>query len=795
MPIDPKSVKWDAPDPAAVQWDDAPAKSSASRMENWRSPQGQAMLKRELLASPPMAVARGIKDIIDTGAGFLSRLGGKEEQARVLAADKAGRDEFAAATEGQVMPAVGRFVGNMAAVNPILSRAGAAIATQLPRFGQAVASGGFSTGAVPAVGAAAKAGDLAIRTAGGGAAGFAGAGMVSPDDALFGAGVGAVLPGGLQVLGAGGRLVGGAFKGNKARAGETLARGLDATNPQDAARIAAQLRGAREFVPGSTPTVAQVLRTPQASILERVVGDSAGGVALKERELAQNAARLAAIERVAPTNPLGAASAKAEFGEALASTTNATDKAMRKTTSAKFKAAPQDEAMIYLPDLAAIRDDIIPPSSLVNRESIDKVVKMAEDIGISRAPGVPASYTPKRAVPLSTAIRKSGGINVNLSKEAAGGLRGVAGSIKNLVRRDGGLSAQRMAERMHEAGYLPDDTINSLLNALSDEAGGASVVSLQDEAFRSGSQVGSAAVPRKVTLRQLETLRQDIGEFSREAKPQSREKLALDNMRRALDDRIDEVVRGDGLIDENLPIDWANKLTEARKAKMDQVKTTGTGPQSFAMRRGQDGLPMYQSQELAARAWRQGIPPEDVAQLRVLIDKNPRLLDQFRGMVTSEGAGTATDAGRLSGKFVKWVDNSLPGLKAAFDPDQVKALQRVAMDIKRANAAAADGAAKGSPTYANASNALSLGLLDSKALNVAANRIPLVGQFTGSGLDWMRETARAGRARELANLLANPDQAANALSGFQRPNALSQMLAGPSQFALRAIPVGLAGDR
>ena len=206
MQIDPKQVQWDAPDASAVQWDDAPAlrpKQAApmSRMDVLKNPQAQDMLKRELLTSPPMAIARGVKDIVDTGAGFLSRLGGKEEQAQVRAADAAGRAEFDKAAEGRILPQVMRVGGNIAATAPAITAAGGAIASQFPRLGSAFASGGMFTGAAPAATVAGKAGDLAIRTAGGAASGFVGAGMVDPNSADTGAAIGAFLPGGVKFAG------------------------------------------------------------------------------------------------------------------------------------------------------------------------------------------------------------------------------------------------------------------------------------------------------------------------------------------------------------------------------------------------------------------------------------------------------------------------------------------------------------------------------------------------------------------------------------------------------------------
>ena len=53
-------------------------------------------------------------------------------------------------------------------------------------------------------------------------------------------------------------------------------------------------------------------------------------------------------------------------------------------------------------------------------------------------------------------------------------------------------------------------------------------------------------------------------------------------------------------------------------------------------------------------------------------------------------------------------------------------------------------------------------LLDSKAVNAVAGRLPVVGQ----GFDWMREAMRDSRAKRLAGLLADPQAAAAALESF-----------------------------
>ena len=92
-------------------------------------------------------------------------------------------------------------------------------------------------------------------------------------------------------------------------------------------------------------------------------------------------------------------------------------------------------------------------------------------------------------------------------------------------------------------------------------------------------------------------------------------------MKAALDDRIDEVVRGDGGIDENLPIAWANQLDDARKLKRAQVEKFRTGPQAEAFRTGADNMPKVQGGEFAGKVWgqRAGIA-DDIKQFRKVMD-------------------------------------------------------------------------------------------------------------------------------------------------------------------------------
>lgn len=762
------------------------------------------MFKDELMTSLPGGLVRGVKDVIDTGAGFLSRLGGADEAARVKAMNDAGKADFEAAkarTGNRIAPEIGRIAGNVAATMPVTAGFGSAVGAVAPRIGAAISSGGFVTGGARPVGMAAKAADLGIRTAGGAVAGGVSAGLVNPDDAATGAIIGGVLPGGVQALGRAGQAVGSPFKSSRTRASERLAAALE----QDAAVAAAKLQNAQELVPGSRPTVAQILRTPQAGILERVVGDSPGGALLKERYAAQSAARNAALDRVAPVDPRGFRSAQVDLGEELTRTFTPLRQAENKRVGALFdQVDPESLVRMRLPlgPMQDAADKFLGAGTVGQGDAARKVLSEANRIGTVNLDAIKPVSAGAGPQSLAQAVRQAGGLSLGRNSGVVGEVKALGKDLKNLTRRTGGLSPAQMAEKMAERGMLPDEDVNTLLNALRDEAAGDATYAVGDDMYRQFAAAREAAmgdapmggvVPKPVTWREAQNLRSSINDLWSQASAngRNREAAALQKMLDAIDNATEDIASGklapDEVFPDNVAAKWRQALDEFKGFK----QRFETGPQYAMFRQGADGRPMIEGGEVAQKFW--GVGPgaaENVRSFRRLIDDNPKLLGQFRSMVTTEGAGTASARDELGAKFVRWVDSSLPGLKAAFDPAEVKQLQRIAADVKRSIAAASDGMSRGSNTYQNAANALSLGLLDSPFLNAAANRIPLVNNVAAPTLQWMREGAKERMANELAQLLADPTAAANALMQVgapRQPNALVPYLARP-------LPV-LAADR
>lgn len=272
----------------ALRGQSAPAPKEPIKPEPFElEAQRTAMGYRELMRSPPMALARGVKDVLDTGAEGLAYLYDKAtgggaptlsglvtgqqpqgELARVRAMNKAGKEDFEAATQGAALPQVARVAGNLAATVPAVNAIGGAVGTVAPKLGAAITSGGMATGAAP-VGAVARAADMGTRIAGGALGGAAGAAMVNPDDATMGAVLGGAAPVVVRGMAAAGQGVGRMLRG-----------------PEQTPQMAQALQSAQELGLVVPPTQAR------ASLGNRLMEGVAGKITTAQNASAQNAPKI-----------------------------------------------------------------------------------------------------------------------------------------------------------------------------------------------------------------------------------------------------------------------------------------------------------------------------------------------------------------------------------------------------------------------------------------------------------------------------------------------------------------------
>lgn len=296
-------------------WDAAPVvdKAPAASGDWWANapivsgkkekPSMGQMLKDEALTSLPGGLARGIKDVIDTGAQYAAKFLGGDE-AGVKAQNDAGKSEFTQAQEnvGAGGSDVTRVGGQILATAPVVSVLGAGVgAAGLTRLGTAIGSGGMTLGGKAATTFAGKSGELALRSTGGAIAGGASAGLAEPGSEGFGAAIGAVLPPAVKLAGAGGNALAAIVrpftnKGQERIAGNALRQ--FATDPAEAAF---NLSRAREVVPGSMPTAVAAAGDEGLAGLSRTLQSTNPQYAaeLSARGASQNAARTAALEGIA----------------------------------------------------------------------------------------------------------------------------------------------------------------------------------------------------------------------------------------------------------------------------------------------------------------------------------------------------------------------------------------------------------------------------------------------------------------------------------------------------------------
>lgn len=104
----------------------------------------------------------------------------------------------------------GKLASEIAGTLPVGGILGKAVSGVAPRLGQAIASGGMSTGSRVAPGIANAAADMGVRVAGGAIGGGASAALVDPREAALGAAIGGALPVAVKTLGMGAQAVGSA---------------------------------------------------------------------------------------------------------------------------------------------------------------------------------------------------------------------------------------------------------------------------------------------------------------------------------------------------------------------------------------------------------------------------------------------------------------------------------------------------------------------------------------------------------------------------------------------------------
>lgn len=716
---------------------------------------------------------------------------------------------------------VGRVGGNVIATMPVGGVIGGAVkgagtlpglirfAPALTATGEAIGSGGMSTGLAP-TSLAGQAGNMALRMAGGAVNGGVSAGLIDPTAAKAGALIGAAVP---PVIAGAGKLGSLAAAGIQAlrtpdevRAAKAILDAGGLTNPQEIAAVRAAVGQTGPNIVAEGPTVPQILQNPGISQLQRTL-QNAGGSALAEKEAAQNASRLATLERVSPVTSTVQQSAE-NFGNSLAANVIPAEAQTTRRVNAAFDAVdPFNETRINLPldAMQQARDKFLGPGTFGTGSKAEAALAEARRIGTEELPAITAAKAPgARSQPqtIVKAIRDLGGINTGAVSS-----RGMAGELSdlrqaglgNIMQKGRGQSLDTLAQAAHAQGYIAEPDPALLLNALRDHAAGQRVVSSAADqtglmqATREaamGDAPGALTLPKPVAFREIQNMRSSLGEAAAQAsaKGANKEAAALRQMIADLDNQTAQVAAGRGGQGEYFPADIVKAWQDAVQMHADKMTKFHTGPQASMFRQGGDGLPQAQGGELAAKFFSPRMSQaSDIASFNRIA--TPETQAALKNYAITDAANQTDRLGNLTNaKFNNWLKARSGAVDGLMTEGERAQLRGVASDLMRADQAATLNMAKGSPTV---QNALSLGALDNKFVKALMNRTPIVGRFTGPMLEALQNTARAGKVAQIGGLLSDPAAFDTALAQYLSQSSRAPIgILDPGWLGLaRAVPV------
>ena len=674
------------------------------------------------------------------------------------------------------------------------------LAAKAPALIAATQSGGMSAGGL--TGAA----GVATRAVGGIGTGGTAAALVNPEDAAMGAVIG----------GAAGPVVQGAVKLGRGAANVMrgtpkdvmLAKRIADTvgMPKDQLMSLLQKQGP-QLIDGYQATVPQLVQNPAVSQLQRTL-KTAGNDALGGAERLQQEQFMQTLNRVAPVD-LTVQDAAARAGGAIEGFALPAREQASKNVRAAFDAIdPFGESALAVPlkSMESAVNKFLGAGTFGTGSKANQAIATAKEVGTEFVPGIkplPASAN-KKAQNLEQAVRAAGGIKIGNS-----GLAGEVRAIGNkqsgtsgLMNNKSGQSADLLAQDMYERGFIADNDPATLLQALRNGGGrGVYASDATDDGFRFAIErsMGDAPVdqimPKNVPYQVIQNLRSSIGEAAESAsmKGANKEAAALRTMISEIDSNINRAATGNANAGEFFPQDMADQYRKALAMHADKMARFETGPQVGIFRQGGDGQASMRGAEIPGKFYSgRRSQVDDMQAFKNLIGADPQaemLRNELQRYATTEAAGTATQAGNLSSKYGKWLASRSGANRELFDGSQNASLKAIDDAITSAANAENLGRVAGSDTAQKLQSLQSIGLLDSKVANIVANRIPIIGNFTGPMLDRLRETASQKQSDILANLLANPQSLANAINKADAPVALKGALAQALlQSSGRALP-------
>lgn len=699
----------------------------------------------------------------------------------------------------------------------ILAKGAAAIpglSSVAPGLVNSIRTAGMTTGLPASVSAGGKLANVGARMAGGAVNGAAVSGMVG-DDMGVGGVMGGVLPPVLSAAGRAGSALAKSIPLVWTPETQLLARKIAKMSGMSIDDVAAAMRQQGPSMTGVDKTVPQILQNPAISQLQRTVINASENNPLVQREIEQNAQRLAALNRVAPV--AGSVNDAADVaGSAIQSYAAPARVEAGKRVNQMFESVdPFGESAFELPiaQMKAAQDKFLGPGTFGSGHKAQQAIAEAERIGTQVLPGVAplAKESASNSQTLEQAVRAAGGIRGNSGELRDLGIRqsGTTGMINN----KSGQSADLLAEEMYRRGFIPDADPATLFSALRN--GGGRKLYANDQVESNGMQrmfengMGDAPVDeviaKAVPFSQVQSLRSSIGEAWKDAsmKGRNKEAAALNDMIGQIDARVKYVASGKGNVGENFPSDMVQSWREALDAHAAKKLKFDTGPQAGMFRQGGDGQASIQGAEIPPKFFSPKLSQvEDAHAFKRLIGDNETLNNLLKSYATTDAANQANRGVLSDAKLSKWMNSRSGAIKGIFNEQEQSLLNQIGQSVRAADGAATLGMAKGSNTAQNleaAKRAIGSGLLDNPVTELLFNKVPGLNQISGPVLKSLRQTASQSKAEKIGGLLADPGAFESELIKLikgQQPSLLGRVAMNPviGQTLYRASPLLSVGQ-
>lgn len=692
---------------------------------------------------------------------------------------------------------LGAEIAGTLPVGGVLAKGLTKAAPGATRLAEALRTGGMSTGA-PGVQILTRAGgkDLALRAAGGGITGGASTLAINPEDTGMGAGISAALPVGGKLLVGAGRGVGKAFTRQQSKVAEDLAQAIGMSTDELTQALSQQ---GPQILSGYQKTVPQILQNPVTSQLQRSL-QTAGQQDLANVGRNQQEMMTAGLERIAPIQATNFDAAQragqAIEGYAVPARQQATQNVQRAFESVD----PFNETALNLPisEMERSAGKYLGTGTFGTGSRASEAINTAKRVGTEELPAV-------KAISQSAAGKAQ---NLEQAVRAAGGVRGTTGELKDLgvkqskttglVNNKSGKSADLLAEDMYQRGFIPDNDPATLIDMLRN-GGGRKVFA--SDAPESGYQramesaMGEApeakTIAKAVPFQTVQNLRSSIGEAAAtaEAKGANKEAAALKSMIADIDNRINRAAGGSIGEGEFFPKDIADQYREALKLHANKMEQFGTGPQAGMFRKGGDNQISVQGAEVAPKFYNAAMSQaDDIKAFKKLIGNRTDLADELKSFAVTQADKTRNAQGDLGQQYIKWMEGKSGANRELMSPKDMAIINEVGRSVENQIKTEGLGRVTGSDTAQKLKSLESNGLLDNKAVDFLMNRTPILKNFSGPMLQNLRNTATETKNKELARLLANPDEFVKALSQQTNDGQLIKLLRSTAPIVQRSVP-------